>query len=50
MKLVRPLIVMLAVGVLAGCAAEYVPKAEPSFYRNLAAAGRASSTPPPPPR
>jgi hypothetical protein len=39
MKLVRPLIVMLAVGGLAGCAAEYVPKAEPSFYRNLAEPG-----------
>ena len=39
MKLVRPLIVMLAVGVLAGCAAEYAPKAEPSFYRNLAEPG-----------
>jgi uncharacterized protein YkwD len=39
MRLVRPLLIVLALGVLAGCAADVVPKAEPSFYRNLAAPG-----------
>jgi uncharacterized protein YkwD len=39
MKLARPLLVVLALGVLAGCAADYAPKAEPSFYRNLAQPG-----------
>ena len=37
--MVRPLVAILALLALAGCAAEYVPKAEPSFYRNLAQAG-----------
>jgi uncharacterized protein YkwD len=35
----RPLLVVLAFGMLAGCAGDYVPKAEPSFYRNLAQPG-----------
>jgi len=39
MKLVRPLVALLALVALAGCAAEYVPTAEPSFYRNLAQPG-----------
>jgi uncharacterized protein YkwD len=39
MKLARPLLAVLALGVLAGCAADTVPKAEPSFYRNLAQPG-----------
>jgi uncharacterized protein YkwD len=39
MRLVRSLVVILALGGLAGCAADYVPKAEPSFYRNLAEPG-----------
>jgi uncharacterized protein YkwD len=39
MKLVRPLMAVLALGVLAGCTADTVPKAEPSFYRNLAQPG-----------
>jgi uncharacterized protein YkwD len=39
MKLVRPLLIVLALGVLAGCTADTVPKAEPSFYRNLAVPG-----------
>ena len=37
--MLRPLVAVLALGVLAGCAADYVPKAEPSFYRNLAQPG-----------
>ena len=39
MKPVQALLAVLALGVLAGCAADYVPKAEPSFYRNLAQPG-----------
>jgi uncharacterized protein YkwD len=39
MKLVYPLLAALALGLLAGCAADTVPKAEPSFYRNLAEPG-----------
>src|SRR5476651_2218218 len=39
MKLARPLLAVLALGVLAGCAGDTVPNAEPSFYRNLAAPG-----------
>jgi uncharacterized protein YkwD len=39
MKLARPLLAVLALGVLAGCAAGTVPKAEPSFYRDLAQPG-----------
>ena len=39
MKLVRPLLAVLALGVLAGCAGDTVPKAEPSFYRDLAQPG-----------
>jgi uncharacterized protein YkwD len=40
MKIVRPLLSMLMLAALAGCAAEtYVPKGEPSFYRNLAQPG-----------
>jgi uncharacterized protein YkwD len=37
--LARPLLAVLALGVLAGCAADTVPKAEPSFYRDLAQPG-----------
>jgi uncharacterized protein YkwD len=33
---VRLAVMLLALGVLGGCADSYVPKAEPSFYRNLA--------------
>jgi uncharacterized protein YkwD len=40
MKLARPLALACALLALAGCAADsYVPKAEPSFYRNLAQSG-----------
>ncbi|HSP49874.1 MAG TPA: CAP domain-containing protein [Pseudolabrys sp.] len=39
MKLACPLLVVLALGMLTGCAADYAPKAEPSFYRNLAQPG-----------
>src|ERR1022692_1994831 len=39
MKLAHPLLAVLALGVLAGCAADTVPKAEPSFYRDLAQPG-----------
>jgi uncharacterized protein YkwD len=39
MKLARPLLAVLVLGVLAGCAADTVPKAEPSFYRDLAQPG-----------
>ena len=42
MKLARPLALACALFALAGCAADsYVPKAEPSFYRNLAEPGAA---------
>jgi uncharacterized protein YkwD len=37
--MLRSLVVILALLALAGCAADYVPKAEPSFYRNLAQPG-----------
>jgi uncharacterized protein YkwD len=37
--MVRPLVVILALLALAGCTADYGPKAEPSFYRNLAQPG-----------
>ena len=37
--MLRPLVVILALLALSGCAADYVPKAEPSFYRNLAQPG-----------
>jgi uncharacterized protein YkwD len=37
---VRPLAALLVLGLLAGCAADvYLPKQEPSFYRNLAQPG-----------
>jgi len=39
MKLVCPFMAVLALGLLAGCTADTVPKAEPSFYRNLAEPG-----------
>ena len=39
MNWVRPFFMLLALGVLASCVADYTPKAEPSFYRNLAAPG-----------
>ena len=39
MRLAQSLLAVLALGVLAGCAADTVPKAEPSFYRNLAQPG-----------
>jgi uncharacterized protein YkwD len=39
MKLARPLLVVMVLGMLAGCAADTVPKAEPSFYRDLAQPG-----------
>jgi uncharacterized protein YkwD len=39
MNWLRPLLVVLAFGMLAACAGDYVPKAEPSFYRNLAQPG-----------
>lgn len=39
MKLARPILVLLALGVLASCAGDNVPKGEPSFYRNLAQPG-----------
>ena len=39
MRLLRPLLIVLALGVLTGCTADTVPKAEPSFYRNLAVPG-----------
>jgi uncharacterized protein YkwD len=39
MNWIRPFFMLLALGVLAGCAADYSPKAEPSFYRNLASPG-----------
>jgi uncharacterized protein YkwD len=38
--MVRPLVIFAALGLLAGCAADnYIPKEEPSFYRNLAQPG-----------
>jgi len=37
--MLRLFVALLALSALAGCAAEYVPKAEPSFYRNLAQPG-----------
>jgi uncharacterized protein YkwD len=37
--MLRSLFAILALLALAGCAADYVPKAEPSFYRNLAQPG-----------
>ncbi|MGH7880270.1 MAG: CAP domain-containing protein [Candidatus Binataceae bacterium] len=39
MTVFRTLAVVLALGVLGGCAADYVPKGEPSFYRDLAQPG-----------
>jgi uncharacterized protein YkwD len=36
---VRPLSAVLALGLLAGCAGDYMPKDQPSFYRNLAQPG-----------
>ena len=37
--MLRPLVVMLALVALAGCAGDYAPKTEPSFYRDLAQPG-----------
>ena len=37
--MLRPLVVILALVALSGCAADTVPKAEPSFYRDLAQPG-----------
>ena len=37
--MLRALVVILALMALSGCAADTVPKAEPSFYRNLAQPG-----------
>ncbi len=37
--MLRLFVTMFAVLAMAGCAAEYVPKEEPSFYRNLAQPG-----------
>ena len=37
--MLRPFVALLALAALTGCAAEYVPKEEPSFYRNLAQPG-----------
>jgi uncharacterized protein YkwD len=37
--MLRPLVAILALLALTGCAGETVPKAEPSFYRNLAQPG-----------
>lgn len=37
--MLRSFVAILALLALAGCAADYVPKAEPSFYRNLAQPG-----------
>jgi uncharacterized protein YkwD len=39
MTSVRLSVLMLALLALAGCAADYVPKEQPSFYRNLAQPG-----------
>jgi uncharacterized protein YkwD len=39
MAVARPLAALLALRLLAGCAADYVPKEQPSFYRNLAQPG-----------
>ncbi len=37
--MLRLFVALLALSALAGCAADYVPKAEPSFYRDLAQPG-----------
>ena len=37
--MLRALVVILALVALCGCAADFVPKAEPSFYRDLAQPG-----------
>ena len=37
--MLRSFVAILALLALAGCAADYVPKVEPSFYRNLAQPG-----------
>jgi uncharacterized protein YkwD len=37
--MLRPFVALLALLALAGCAGDTVPKAEPSFYRNLAQPG-----------
>jgi len=37
--MLRPFVALLALAALTGCAVEYVPKEEPSFYRNLAQPG-----------
>ena len=39
MKFIRPFVAVMTLVALAGCAADYVPKAEPSFYRDLAQPG-----------
>ena len=39
MKLAHPLLAVLALVALSGCAGDTVPKAEPSFYRDLAQPG-----------
>ena len=39
MRLAQSLLAVLALGVLAGCAGDTVPKTEPSFYRDLAQPG-----------
>jgi len=39
MQFARPLLVVLGITVLTGCADTYVPKSEPSLYRNLAQPG-----------
>ena len=39
MRLFNTLLAALAAAMLAGCADSYVPKQEPSFYRDLAAPG-----------
>ena len=39
MNWVRSFLVVLAFGTFAGCAGEYVPRDQPSFYRNLAQPG-----------
>ena len=39
MNLGRSFLAVLALAMLAGCAGDYVPQAEPSFYRNLAQPG-----------
>ena len=37
--MLRPLVAILALAALAGCAGDFVPKEQPSFYRNLAQPG-----------